>query len=76
MQESGWDPDVKKYFRKIINSFSFGLLWLMACVTAGIYFGLAFATGKPIIYCILFYVGMFLSLAWFIYYLYHTWKKD
>ena len=37
---SGMDPEVKRYFRKIINSFSAGLLWLVVIATAGIFFRL------------------------------------
>lgn len=73
--ETGWDPDVKKYFIKILNSISFGLLWLMACVTAGIYYGLAYADGKPLIYIILFYAGMALSLFLLLRYYYRAWRK-
>jgi hypothetical protein len=75
MEERGWDPDVKRYFRKIINSFSFGMLWLMANATAGIYYGLAWSAGKPLIYTILFYLGMAGSLVLLIYYFRKTWKN-
>jgi uncharacterized membrane protein len=73
--ETGWDPDVKKYFIKILNSISFGLLWLMACVTAGIYYGFAYTDGKPVIYTILFYTGMALSLFFLLRYYYRAWRK-
>jgi hypothetical protein len=75
MGEQGWDPDVKKFFRKVINTISFGLLWLMATVTAGIYFQLAWRGDKPLIYVILFYVcaiGAFLLL---LRYYYKLWNK-
>ena len=74
--ESGWDPDIKKYFVKVLNSVFFGLIWMAACVTAGIYFELAYTNGKPLIYTILFYAGMFLSLAALLRYYYNTWKKN
>jgi len=74
--EQGWDPDVKKYFIKVLNSISMGLLWLMAMVTAGLYFGLAYATeGRPFIYTILFYIMMVATLSLLILYYYRTWKK-
>ncbi len=76
MEERGWDPQVKKYFRKIIGSFSLGLLWLMGCATAGIYFELGYRDGKPVIYTILFYIGMVITLLLLLRYLYNTWKKD
>lgn len=73
--EQEWDPDIKKHFRKILYSISYGLIWMMGCVTAGIYYHLAYRYGKPLIYTVLFYAGMFLSLALLLRYYYHTWKK-
>jgi hypothetical protein len=73
--EQGWDPEVKKFFVKILNSISFGLLWLMVMVTAGLYFGLAYADGRPLIYTVLFYVFMVVTLSLLILYYYRTWKK-
>ena len=73
--EQGWDPEVKKYFLKIIRSFTYGLLWMMACATAGIYFKLAYSGGKPFIYTILFYAGMLITLLLLVRYLYKTWRN-
>ncbi|MDP4262701.1 MAG: hypothetical protein Q8941_09240 [Bacteroidota bacterium] len=74
--EQGWDPEIKKYFRKIIYSFSWGLLWLMSSVTAGLYFGLAYRTDIPLIGNILFYFGLAISLGLLLRYYYQTWKND
>lgn len=73
--EQGWDPEVKRYFRKIINSFSLGLLWLMSSATAGLYFRLAYRPDIPRVFNILFYAGLALSLGLLLRYYYHTWKK-
>lgn len=73
--EQGWDPEVKKYFLKILNSVFLGLLWMIACATAGLYFKLGYKDDKPVIYTILFYVGMVLSLTLLIRWFYRTWKK-
>ena len=73
--EQGWDPEVKKYFQKIISSFSFGLMWLMSCVTAGLYFGLAYRKDVPLLYNILFYAGLLLTLFLLLRYYYRLWKK-
>jgi hypothetical protein len=73
--ERGWNPDVKKFLLKVLNSISLGLLWLMACATAGIYYELGYSNGKPVIYTILFYTGMLISLLLLIRYLYNTWKN-
>ena len=74
--EQGWDPDVKKFLLKVLNSLSLALLWLIACATAGIYFELGYTAGKPLIYTILFYAGMFITLALLLRYLYKMWKKE
>jgi hypothetical protein len=73
--EQGWDPEVKKFFQKIISSFSFGLLWMMAAVTAGLYFGLAYRRDIPFIGVILFYVLAVLTLILLLRYYYRLWKK-
>jgi len=70
------DPGVKKFFIKILNSISIALFWMMACATVGIYFKLGYTNGKPLIYTILFYAGMIISLFFLIRYLYKTWKND
>ena len=73
--ESGWDPEVKKYFRKILMSISFGLMWMIASAIAGIYYQLGYFTGKPIINTILFYAAMLITLLLLLRYLYNTWKN-
>ncbi len=73
--EQGWDPQVKKFFRKILYSISWGLIWMIACATAGLYFELAYSAGKPVIYTILFYTGMAITLGLLLWYLYRTWKN-
>lgn len=74
--EQGWDPNVKKYLRKVLNTISICLLWLMGCATAGIYFELGYSAGKPVLYTILFYTAMLITLFLLIRYLYNTWKDE
>lgn len=71
---SGWDSDVKIFFVKILNSIAYGLMWMIACATAGLYFELAYTKGKPLIYTILFYVCAVGSLVLLIRYLYRKWR--
>lgn len=70
--ESGWDPGVKKFFVKILNSVAMGLLWMMTAATTGLYFGLAY--GRPLIYTLLYYIGLVVSLFFLVRYFYKTWK--
>ena len=73
--ERNWDPEIKKFFVKILNSVALGLFWMMACAIAGIYYELGYTNGKPLIYTIIFYAGMVISLFFLIRYLYKTWKN-
>jgi membrane protein YdbS with pleckstrin-like domain len=73
--ESGWDPDVKEFLLKILNSISLVLFWLIACATAGIYFQLGYTNGKPLSYTIIFYTVMAVTLFLLLRQLYKTWKK-
>ncbi len=72
--EQNWEPGVKKFFVKILNSIAMTLFWMMACAVAGIYFELGYTNGKPLIYTILFYAAMSITLFFLIRYLYNTWK--
>ena len=73
--ESGFDKDLKKYFLKVLYSISWGLIWMVLFIKLGIYNGLAFVDGKPVLYNVLFYFFITLALAALIYYLYKTWKS-
>jgi hypothetical protein len=70
--EQGWDPEVKKFFLRIINTVSWGLLWLMACVTAGLYFQLGYGKGFT---TVLFYILMAATLFFLLRYYFKIWKS-
>ena len=70
----GIDPEVKRYFRKIMSSFSTGLLWMLVTTTAGFYFNLAIIHGEVRWYNIVFYLFFLITLVLFVWYLYKTWK--
>jgi uncharacterized membrane protein YedE/YeeE len=72
--EQGWDPEVKKFFQKIISSISFGLLWMMGTVMAGLYYRLAYRSDVPVIAVILFYVVAVSTLILLLRYYYRLWK--
>lgn len=71
---TGMDPEVKKYFRKILNSFSVGALWLIGIATLGIFFQLAVVKGTIKWYNVLFYFILLSSLLVLIRYYYKAWK--
>jgi hypothetical protein len=75
--DRGMGPEVTRYFRKIINSFSYGLMWLMSTATAGLFFNLAIIEHGVKWYNVVFYLIAAASFAALIYYYYRVWgKKD
>ncbi len=74
MKESN-TPGLKAFFIKILNSIVWVLIWIMSGVTGGIYFKLGFTNGKPVMYTILFYTVMVVTLFFLISYLYKNWKN-
>jgi len=73
--EQGWDPEVKALFRKILNSLAWFLIWLIAAISAGIYYGLAFTGSVPVWATALYYVLLVLSFGLLLRYFFRTWKK-
>ncbi len=71
---SGMDPEIKRYFRKIINSFSWGLLWLMVMATAGIFFKLGYISSSIQWYHFLFYAVALVSFFFLLRYYKKIWS--
>jgi hypothetical protein len=68
------DPEVAKYFRKIISSFGMGLLWMFSIITAGFYFRLAMINKSFQWYNGLFYAFCAVSFLLLIRYYYRMWS--
>ncbi len=71
----GMDPEVKRYFQKIINSFSFGIMWLMTVAIAGLFFHLGLVQNGVRWYNVVFYAFALVSFLALMYYFYKTWSK-
>jgi hypothetical protein len=71
----GVEPEVKKYFLKILYSFTYGLLWLALNVVGGIYWGYGLIHGRLSVNNLLFFGWFLLSLAALLYYYYRTWRN-
>jgi hypothetical protein len=71
---SGMDPEMRRYFRKIMSSFSWGAMWLISISTLGIFFQLGFVAEGFKWYNILFYVILIGSLVMLLRYYYKMWK--
>lgn len=72
--EQGWDPEVKKFFIKILYTLSLGLFWMMA-ISMGLYFNLGGGGERPLYAVILFYAFAVITLLLLLRYYYRTWKK-
>lgn len=70
-----WDPDVKQFFLRILNSVALGLMWILAAATAGLYYELGYAGNKPVTYTVIFYIVAVATLALLLRYLARTWKN-
>jgi uncharacterized SAM-binding protein YcdF (DUF218 family) len=72
---SGMDPEVKRYFLKIVNSFSIAMLWLLIFMTAGLYFRLGLINDQIEWYNITYYIFVFASLVWLLFYYKRVWSN-
>lgn len=68
------DPEVKRYFLKILSTFSMGLLWMFCIATAGFYFKLAMVGKSWQWYNGLFYLVAVLTFALLLRYFYRLWR--
>lgn len=75
-EQGGIDPQMKRFFKNIVSSFSFGALWMLLMSTAGLYFGLALIQDRLQWYNVLFYVVFVASLFWLLRFLYRIWTKE
>lgn len=74
--ESGWDPDVKKFLLKILNTTTWTLMWMLAAATTGIYFQFAYIQGRITITNILFYSLLLITGFFLVRYLYKSWNEE
>jgi hypothetical protein len=71
----GWDPEIKKYFMKIINSFTYGIMWMIFIATTGLYFRMGIIYEKVRWFNIVFYLLFVITLILLIRYLYLIWRN-
>ena len=72
---SGMEPEVRLYLRRILSTLGAILLWIMTFVTAGIYFGLAIPEGHLQWYNGVFYACFLIGTFLFVRYLHRLWKR-
>jgi ABC-type glycerol-3-phosphate transport system permease component len=69
------DPDVTKYFRRIVRTLTAGLVWMVLQVLGGIMPGYAFVEDRFTWMNALYYLFFLLSLGVLLYYFYRLWGK-
>ena len=73
---SGMDPQVKIYFRKIMKSFAAGLLWFFVVTTLAFSFKMARIKASVSWQNIVFYLLFVITLSFLCYFLFRIWKTD
>lgn len=71
---SEMEPEARDFLKRVMQTVSVGLLFLLLHMTIGIYFNWAFFEGDIRIGNIIYYIIFILSLAALIYYYYKLWK--
>lgn len=73
--EQGWDPDVSKFFVRIINAIALTIIWMLSASTIGLYAELAVIGRYPWWVTLLYYISLILSFALLVRYLRANWRK-
>lgn len=73
---SGWDPEVKHYFKKIMKSFSAVVLWLMVMAPLAFFFRLALVDNGWRWTNTVFYVLFTISTAALLWFLAKLWRRS
>ena len=73
-KEVGMDPQTKRYFLKIVYSFTWGVMWLMFVTFFGLYFGLAYVYDGFTLPNIIFYTLVAITFFFLLRYYYRCWK--
>ncbi len=71
----GWDPEVRRYFRKIMNTFGVGAIWLLFMATLGLFLRMGYVRNGLDVYNIVFYLFFLLTFPLLIWYFYRVWRK-
>src|SRR5215204_6287060 len=74
--DRGMDPEVKRYFKRIINSFGIASLWLLTVSTAGLFFKLAIVKDGIRWYNLVYYFLFLTTFILLLIYLFKTWRKN
>ncbi|MEJ8841654.1 hypothetical protein WG954_04615 [Lacibacter sp. H375] len=71
---SGMEPEAQDFLKRIIQTVSMGILFLLLHMTFGLYLNWGFFEGSPGIGNIIYYIVFLASFAGLIYFYYKLWK--
>ncbi len=71
---SEMEPEARDFLKRVMQTVSVGLLFLLMHMTVGIYFNWAFFENTPRIGNIIYYIIFITSLSALIYFYYRLWK--
>ncbi len=71
---SGMAPEAQDFLKRIVQTVSVGMLFLLLHMTFGLYLNWGFFEGSPTIGNIIYYIVFLASLAGLIYFYYRLWK--
>ena len=71
---SEMEPDTRDFLKRIIQTVSMGMLFMLLHMTFGLYLNWGFFEGAPSVGNIIYYIVFLASLAGLIYYYYRMWK--
>lgn len=71
----GWDPEVRDFFRKILNSFGVFVTWLLFVSTLGLFMRMGYINGKWHWQNTVFYVFFLVSFSFVLLFLFRTWRN-
>ena len=69
------EPGIKEFFKRLVTTISFLVLWMAINIAIGIKFGYGFFEDSIHWYNIVFYVWVIVSLAALIWFYTRLWKK-
>ncbi len=71
---SGIEPEARDFLKRILQTVSVGMLFLLLHMTFGIYFNWAFFEGSPRMGNVIYYLVFLVSLTGLFYFYYRLWK--
>ncbi len=71
----GWDPQVRQFFRKILNSFGVFITWLLFISTLGLFMRMGYVGNKWNWQNTVFYVFFLVSFSLLMLFMYRTWRN-